>query len=393
MNIWSTMNDHLATVHCRVAVSPLCSLPQDTYKMLAREDQRQQMKNNLTIWGRQQDSSKKLRVHRRLPTRMYLWNILHLVRNKIGRGPHLCRVHVMSMTTYNYFCVGCVLRDGCRGWQDRSLPLRVLDCADLFLVTFTTRTFRKSIRDGLNFFCQCQKFHRMIIWKVCTTWDFESPRNPKPYCNWTTWKFIRRYRIPVVRDWKTMVKRRIDQKTPNAKFWRQTWENRNKCCGQGSQGSKWRWKRMWYLLPVERKTPVFARRPIQFPPRYARSCAKNQNTLPPRLLSQPCHEVEEVCRGKEVSEATKSNHGSILRQQCRYFLEGTCTWPLCEYWHPPGQRSSRTTLRKIGVYLHQPLNLRSENLLSNPVRQCSWSAKRTWVMLEWILWRNRAVLR
>ena len=29
---------------------------------------------------------------------------------------------------------------------------------------------------------------------------------------------------------------------------------------------------------------------------------KNQNTLPPRFLSRPCHEVE-VCRGREVSEA------------------------------------------------------------------------------------------
>ena len=46
---------------------------------------------------------------------------------------------------------------------------------------------------------------------------------------------------------------------------------------------------------------------------------QNQNTLPPRLLSHPCHEVE-VCRGKEVSEA-KGNHGSFLRQPCRYFLK------------------------------------------------------------------------
>ena len=30
---------------------------------------------------------------------------------------------------------------------------------------------------------------------------------------------------------------------------------------------------------------------------------KKQNTLPPHLPSQPFHEVE-VCRGKEVSEAT-----------------------------------------------------------------------------------------
>ena len=32
-------------------------------------------------------------------------------------------------------------------------------------------------------------------------------------------------------------------------------------------------------------------------------------------------------------------------------------------------------------------------LLSTPERRCTWSAKTTWMMLKWILWRNRAVLR
>ena len=50
---------------------------------------------------------------------------------------------------------------------------------------------------------------------------------------------------------------------------------------------------------------------------------KNQNTLPPHLLSHPSHEVE-VCRRKEVSKA-KGNHGAIPRQPCRYYLKGTCT--------------------------------------------------------------------
>ena len=50
-------------------------------------------------------------------------------------------------------------------------------------------------------------------------------------------------------------------------------------------------------------------------------------------------------------------------------------------------------LRKIGACLHQILNLRNENLLWTPERRCIWSAERTWVMLKWILWRNRAVLR
>ena len=37
--------------------------------------------------------------------------------------------------------------------------------------------------------------------------------------------------------------------------------------------------------------------------------------------------------------------------------------------------------------------MRNENLLSTPERRCTWSAKRTWVMLNWNLWRRREVLR
>ena len=54
---------------------------------------------------------------------------------------------------------------------------------------------------------------------------------------------------------------------------------------------------------------------------------------PPHLLSHQCHEVE-VCPGKR-SIGGKSNHGSILRQLCRYCLKGTRTRSPCEYWHPP----------------------------------------------------------
>ena len=31
----------------------------------------------------------------------------------------------------------------------------------------------------------------------------------------------------------------------------------------------------------------------------------------------------------------KGNHGSILRQPCRYYLNGTCTRTSCKSWHPP----------------------------------------------------------
>ena len=44
-------------------------------------------------------------------------------------------------------------------------------------------------------------------------------------------------------------------------------------------------------------------------------------------------------RGRAVSRKRssrgKSNHGSLLRQPCRYYLKGTCTRAPCEYWHPP----------------------------------------------------------
>ena len=56
-------------------------------------------------------------------------------------------------------------------------------------------------------------------------------------------------------------------------------------------------------------------------------------------------------------------------------------------------KSNILLLNKIGVYLHQVLNLRNENLLWTPERRCTWSAKRTWVMLKWIPWRNRVVQR
>ena len=55
------------------------------------------------------------------------------------------------------------------------------------------------------------------------------------------------------------------------------------------------------MPPVERKRPVRKETDAVSvtKPKIVR---KNQNTLPPHLLSQPCHEVE-VCRGREVSEA------------------------------------------------------------------------------------------
>ena len=57
---------------------------------------------NQTNGGRQNYLSKKLRMDWHLPIHMLLWNILRVVRHKVGRGPYLCRIQVMLMTTYKF---------------------------------------------------------------------------------------------------------------------------------------------------------------------------------------------------------------------------------------------------------------------------------------------------
>ena len=48
--------------------------------------------------------TEKLRVHQCLPIQLLLWNMLRVVRDKVGRDPYLCRSQVMLMTTYNFLC-------------------------------------------------------------------------------------------------------------------------------------------------------------------------------------------------------------------------------------------------------------------------------------------------
>ena len=83
---------------------------------------------------------------------------------------------------------------------------------------------------------------------------------------------------------------------------------------------------------MERKRPVFARRPVQFPSRDTRS-RTNQNTLPPGFLSQAYHEVE-VCRGREVSEA-KVTMGPFFESSADIIWRVPARERSCEYWHPP----------------------------------------------------------
>ena len=149
------------------------------------------------------------------------------------------------------------------------------------LLLFMMTTFRNSIQDGTKFHCPCQKFHPMISWKVCTKWGSVSLINSKPYWNCTTWRIIRRYRFPIIRSWKPWW-RGVSSKiyeigifcARNGNYERSAWENRIRNSGKESKGIDRLWRRKRYLLSVERKRPVFASRPMQFPPRNPRLCAK-----------------------------------------------------------------------------------------------------------------------
>ena len=131
---------------------------------------------------------------------------------------------------------------------------------------------------------------------------------------------------------KTMVRRSIDQKnrlrSVGARHGRietgAVVKNRKGMSGfEGGKGTCYQWKEKG-----------------QFSKGYQCSFRHESN----ERAQQPDHNAvtpsePSFSRGRSVSMKKsirgKSNHGSILRQMCRYFLKGTGTRSPCEYWHPP----------------------------------------------------------
>ena len=94
---------------------------------------------------------------------------------------------------------------------------------------------------------------------------------------------------------KTMVKRCIDQKLRLRNFDARHGRIetgavvKNRKGLSGVEGEK-------YLLPVERKKASVRKETNAVSGMRVTIVRKNHNTIPPHLLSQPCHEIE-VCRG------------------------------------------------------------------------------------------------
>ena len=159
-----------------------------------------------------------------------------------------------------------------------------------------------------------------------------SPRNSNPHWNCTTSKFIRRYRFPTIKKLKTMVKRRMDQKLRlrnlDAKHGRiesgAVIRNRKGLIGvEGGKGICYQWKEEGQCSQGDRCS--------------FRHETQDRAQKPEHTAATPSEPT--VSGGRSVSRKRsirgKSNHGSILRQPCRYYLKGTCTRTSCQYWHPP----------------------------------------------------------
>ena len=106
------------------------------------------------------------------------------------------------------------------------------------------------------------------------------------------------------------------QKLRLRNFWRWAWENWNRSGDKESKGTVRRWRRKRSVTSGKKKASVQKETDAVsvMNPKIAR---KNQNTAPPRLLNQPYHEVKRVSKKRSIQG--KSNHGSILRQPCRFF--------------------------------------------------------------------------
>ena len=101
------------------------------------------------------------------------------------------------------------------------------------LLHFMTITFRNSIQDGMKFCYLCQRFHPKTYWKTCKNWEYVSLRNSKPYWNCRTWRFITRYRCPIV-NIEDNGEEECRSETSITELWRQTRENWNRSSGQES---------------------------------------------------------------------------------------------------------------------------------------------------------------
>ena len=163
-------------------------------------------------------------------------------------------------------------------------------------------TCRNSIQDGTKFFCRCHKNPSDDTLESLYKLRIRESYQLKTVLELHDMESHQKISVPNYQKLKTVVKRIIGQKL-RLQSLTQEWENWIRSSDKEPKGSNRRWRRKRYLLPVERKRPVFARRPLQFPPRSPRSCAKTRTRCrhtfwANRITRSKCVEEEKYPRQK-----------------------------------------------------------------------------------------------
>ena len=84
----------------------------------------------------------------------------------------------------------------------------------------------------------------------------------------------------------------------------------------------------------------------------------------------------------------RSQTGKILRQQCRYYLTGTCTRSPCEYWRPPECqfcKKERDAKQEISAY-SRTMRLKN-NHVKSPKRAKTLITEKAPTRVLWLLWK------
>ena len=115
--------------------------------------------------------------------------------------------------------------------------------------------------------------------------------------------------MPNYQKLKTMVKRRKDQNLRLRNFDAKHWKIESGAVIKFERDCQALTEEMVSVTSGKKKANV-RQETVAVSATKPKIVRKNQNTLPPRLLGQPHHEVE-VCRGQR-SLRSKSNHGAIL---------------------------------------------------------------------------------
>ena len=191
---------------------------------------------------------------------------------------------------------------------------------------------RNSIQYGMEFYYPCQNNPSNDVSKSLYKLRICESAQLKTVLELYDMEIHQKMSMPNCQKLKTMAKRSTDQKLRLRNFYARhgriesgaVIKNRKGSSGvEGGKGSCYQWKEKGQCSKGDQCS--------------VRHETQDRAQIPEHTAATPSEPT--ASRGRNVSRKRsvrgKSNHGSILRQQCRCYLRSTCTRTLCENSHPP----------------------------------------------------------